>query len=113
MGRGGDMKGPTWERLTRKYILPDLPDWAVKGRLMFRVPIGAMLQATLLDGSIDPNGGYLHVFVQPLFVPSDTIVIDYGMRLRHDRNEYWPISADAPEAGVRAVGRALRTDALP
>lgn len=107
------MKGRVWERLAKEHILPDLPGFAVKGRLVFRAPVGLLLQGVVLNGSIDPNGGYVEDFVQPLFVPADHITISNGNRLRRNGQQYWPVLPDDPVSGVLAVRDVILAEAVP
>lgn len=107
------MKGRVWERLAKTHILPDLPGFAVKGGLIFRAPIGFLLQGIGLSGSLDPNGGYLHDFVQPLFEPAEHVYLSNGSRLRHSGGQYWPILPDDPAPGVLAMRDVILAEAVP
>ena len=54
-----------------KSLLPDLPDFAVKGPLMFIPPAERLLRGISFEGSsFDKTSFYVTVFVMPLCIPT-------------------------------------------
>lgn len=74
----------TWREAEKilKKLLPRLPaDFAVHKRLLFFQPVNSILRGFYLDRSSDPASFYFYVFAQPLYVPSEDIVFNFGERL--------------------------------
>lgn len=51
------------------------------GRMLVAAPIERILRGLYLEDSSDPHRIYLWAFVQPLFVPSSSVVLNLGQRL--------------------------------
>jgi len=65
-------------------MMPYLPGYAYgsKPNAMFRVPVGDVFRGLIFDGSGFSSGTfYPHVFVLPLYVPSDRLTLSFGKRL--------------------------------
>lgn len=58
-----------------KQLLPALPEFAAKKKLLFIQPISHTLRAICFARSIDPRGFYAQMFVQPLFIPEQQCVV--------------------------------------
>jgi hypothetical protein len=68
--------------LARK-VAAELPGLlAVKGKLIISLPLVHTLKAVLFDGSsFDADLFFVHVFLQPLFVPAAHLVLNIGWRV--------------------------------
>lgn len=106
------MKSSVWERLVVRHLLPALPGFASKGKLIFRSPIGSLLHGFALDDSRNPDGGYANVFVQPLFDPVRYVYVSHGYRLGGS-SHFWDVDPQNPEPGVRAIRDAIMSEGLP
>ena len=66
-----------------KRLLPSLPGFVIKGRLLFIVPLGHTLRGFHVDGSsFDKQSFYVNAFFMPLYVPSEHLHLTFGRRLR-------------------------------
>src|SRR5919106_867185 len=63
---------------TVRALLPELHE---KGRLLAATPRGRILRGIYLEDSADPASIYVWAFVQPLYVPSETLFFSLGKRL--------------------------------
>jgi hypothetical protein len=83
-----------------KRLLPSLSNFAVKGQLLFIVPIDHTLRGFHFDGSsFDKRSFYVSAFFMPLCVPSKHVHLTFGRRVRERGGDRW--SAD--EAGIEGV----------
>lgn len=72
------MKQLEFEALIKKYLLPSLPGFAVKGGLLFTEPIGLLLHTIVFVPSIgDKNKFHVDVIIQPLYLLKEYIVCMY------------------------------------
>lgn len=63
-------------------MIPILGNYSAKGGLVYANPIAETLRGLLFDSSrYDRKEFSVHVFVQPLFVPSENLNLDFGFRL--------------------------------
>lgn len=93
-----------------KRLLPELPNFAVKGQLLFIQPIGHTLRAVCFDGSsFDPDLFFVHVFLQPLFIPAKHIGLNLGWRIGGGSYR-WNVNVSNLQTQLSA---ALRREALP
>jgi len=103
------MKGAWWEKFSHKYLLPELPGFAVKGKLLFRTPVGPLLRAILFDSSAFSRAAfYPQCFVQALFVPLDHLSLTFGERFRGA----WHVEGSEPDV-ARKLLKAIREIGLP
>ncbi len=95
-----------------KRLLPDLPNFAVKGDLLLIRPLGCALRGVCFNRSIDPRSFYVEIFIQPIFVPSEHIGFNIGWRLRGGSGGSDSWDADVPNL-IMALSAGLRREALP
>src|SRR3954466_5856650 len=109
------MKGRQIERLARKHLLPVLPEFAVRGSLVYRRPVGDLLYALSFDtSSFTSSRIFVEAFVQPLFVPVDCLWFTFGDRLGETRrDEWWDVDEENPDPTFAAIAEVVRRDALP
>ena len=109
------MKGRQIERLARKLLLPVLPEFAVRGSLVYRRPVGELLYALSFDTpSFTSSRIFVEAFVQPLFVPVDGLWFTFGDRLGETRRaEWWDADEENPDPAFAAIAEVVRRDALP
>ncbi len=75
----------------------DLPDFEIKGRLLFQSPYAEILKGFCVDDSShSPEHFYVWAFVQPLYVPAATIHFNFGQRLGDGTGRRW----NCEEAGL-------------
>lgn len=97
------------QRLARRYLLPQLSGFAVRGALTYAKPLGDVARGFYLESSRDPQSFYLWVFVQPLYIPIDGVSFTFGERLGHG----WSLSAETEDAVMREVVALVRQEGLP
>jgi tellurite resistance protein len=109
------MKGRQIERLARKHLLPVLPEFAGRGSLVYRRPVGHLLYALSFDtSSFTSSRIFVEAFVQPLFVPVDCLWFTFGDRLGETRrDEWWDVDEENPDPTFAAIAEVVRRDALP
>jgi hypothetical protein len=64
-----------------KRLLPALPSFSANGPLLFVSPLGHTIRGILLSRCGDPRRFYVEVFLQPLFIPAEHLVLNCGWRL--------------------------------
>lgn len=64
-----------------KELLPDLPGFVAKGKMVFKSPIEDFLYGLYFENTSDADYFHFHVFLMPLFVPQDYISFSYGDRI--------------------------------
>jgi hypothetical protein len=90
-----------------RSIARELPEFAVKGNLVFIRPITHTLRAILFEGSrFYKTEFYAHVFIQPLFCPAPVIALNLGWRIRNGHS--WDKQEE--EVGARILA-TLREEA--
>jgi hypothetical protein len=97
------MKRAEKKRIARA-IQCAVPGLYAKGSILAATPRGRILRGVCLEGSIDPDGVYLNVFVQPLYVPATTVVLSLGERLGGGCRTWSVEQADAAAVAVRDEG---------
>jgi hypothetical protein len=105
------MKRSAIERLARKHLLPKLPEFAARRSLVYRRPLDAFLRGLSFDTSGFASGRiFVTAFVQPLFVPSDSLFYTFGFRLGDD---FWDVEEQDPDPTFAAIADAAQDEALP
>jgi hypothetical protein len=109
------VKGHQIERLARKLLLPVLPEFAVRGSLVYRRPVGDLLYALSFEtSSFTSSRIFVEAFVQPLSVPVDGLWFTFGDRLGETRrDEWWDVDEENPDPAFAAIAEVVRRDALP
>ena len=88
-------------------LLPKLPGFRVKGRLMFAQPVQHVLRAIYFDASSSADAFYVWVFFLPLYVPQEDLSFNLGKRLR-------PAGWNRNEPGMLdKLTRSIETEAVP
>ena len=95
-----------------KSLLQDLEGFSIKGSLMFRSPVGRILQGVSFEGSsFDKTSFYVNVFAMPLCVPADHLFLNFGSRVRHvGGGDRWCITKPGVVAELTAM---LKRNAIP
>lgn len=87
-----------------------LPGTAVAGSLIYEAPLGRIVRGFYFEASSERDTRYVHCFVQPLYVPSEHLVLNMGGRIRTDAgHQSWRV-ADLDELTGKA--EALRRSFL-
>jgi hypothetical protein len=88
-----------------------LPQLKTGRHLAYLPPAEHLLQGIHFDGSsFNASVFYVHAFCMPLYVPSDSIQLSIGFRLRNDQSELWSI--DAPTL-MDELPTAVESQCLP
>jgi hypothetical protein len=95
-----------------KRLLPMLPEFAVKGPMVVKLPVASILRGIHFEGSsFDTNSFYVWVFLLPLFVPTSNVYFNLGMRLRAPGGgDRW--STDMPNL-MTDLSAVVEREALP
>lgn len=73
-----------FERLARRHLLPSLPGFAIARGLIYKGPIEWLLRAfVFVPSAFSKEDFYVHVAVQPLYLPWESVILDQGRRLGH------------------------------
>lgn len=94
------------QRLSRRYLLPHLPGFTVRGRLTYASPLENLLRGFYLERSLDPTAFYLWGGVFPLFIPSEHIYFTYGRRIGYG----WNVDAENEKTVMEEVAVLLRQE---
>jgi len=87
-----------------KRLLPNLPNFTIRGPLLFIVPIGHTLRGFHFDGSsFDKKAFYVNAFFMPLYVPSQHIHLTFGRRLRDGGGDRWRTDELGYETALEAA----------
>jgi hypothetical protein len=95
-----------------RALLPDFPELALQGRLLYMPPVESLLHGILFDSSgFSKTPFYVNVFVMPLFVPSRHLTLSYGNRLESPtKPDGW--DSHRPNL-VPDLRDAIRSEAIP
>lgn len=89
--------------LERK-LLPDLPDFEVKGTLLFIKPIGSVLRGFCFEGSsFSKESFYINVFFLPMYIPMDDLGFTFVDRLRSAESGGWESTHPNLDSDLRAA----------
>jgi hypothetical protein len=110
------MKANEIAGLERQYLMPQLPEFRQVGTLLYRAPVGFVLQGFEFDRSqYDKRALAVICFVQPLYVPNDHLWFNFGSRLRdlETNRDWWKMPETNPEKVMGAIGQVIRVRGLP
>lgn len=113
------MKGKQFERLARKYMLPQLPGFGLRKHLLFAEPVGYLLRGFAFETSgFDPTAFTVWTFVQPLYVPDAFLGISYtfGGRLGSlggGPDRWWQMDEGNEDRIMAEVLAQLQGEGLP
>jgi hypothetical protein len=76
------MKGRALQKFVEQYLLPSLPGFAYGRRVIYAIPVDNVLCGLIFDSSgFSAQTFHPHAFVQPLYVPSEHLILSFGNRL--------------------------------
>lgn len=100
----------THVRALSKHLLPHLPGFTLKGRMLYARPLGHLLRAFWFETSaFDKVSFYVNRFVMPLYIPTPYVYFSFGDRLRLMR-EGWSLTD--PELHTKLL-QVIERDGLP
>jgi hypothetical protein len=81
------------KKLISKYIDPKLQENLVLHKnILYQIPVSDFLKGFCFEQSgYNKEGFYLWCFVQPLYIPSEDIVLTFGKRIATKKVEWWDI----------------------
>ena len=104
------MKKKEFQKFAARYLVPHLPGFVANGNLIYRVPVGEILQGFLFESSAFSAESFQpQAFVQPLYVPSEHLVLNLGERFRG----IWRFHAGGDEALAQRLLHAMHNTGLP
>jgi hypothetical protein len=95
-----------------KQLLKDLPDFSLKGRLLFMRPVKPILRGIFFESSsFDKAAFSVTTFILPLCVPTTHLYLNFGNRIRHTGGgDRWNMTKlDL----TSELGAALKLQAVP
>src|SRR5439155_25246024 len=94
------MRGRDFERLARKEFVPHLPGYSVRGSLIYEAPVEDILKGFNADTSaFTAERVFVEVFVMPLYVPSEHLVLNIGIRLGGPAH-FWTVTEEGFAQGL-------------
>lgn len=86
-----------------KRLLPDFPEFTIKGSLMFLTPVEHTLRGFSFESSaFDKNSFYVTAFFMALCIPRRYLIFNLGQRLRERGGDRWTINNKNFEAALRS-----------
>lgn len=111
------MKAAKGQNLIKKHILPSLPGYAVKGRLLYATPVRYILRGYWFEGSgFDANRFNVEAFAQPLYPPRSHLVLSFGKRLGNlscGPEIWWDLSDRSEQEIMAEVLERIQQEAEP
>ena len=104
------MKKREFQKFASEFLIPQLPGFAVKGHLIYEVPVGNLFRGFVFDSSgfsaktFNPDA-----FVQPLYIPHDYITMTLGKRLLG----VWEFQSGGDQALADRLLQSMRMEGLP
>jgi hypothetical protein len=110
------MNANDFDRLSNKYLVPNLPNFKAKGWLVYNSQIESLLRGFSFESSgYDKQAFNLYVFVQPLYVPSDHTWFNIGTRLSHlnrGKDQWWTINKVNEKSVMNNILMLIKKDGL-
>ncbi len=102
------MKSTYLRKLFKTYMAENLPDFSIKGHLIYHTEIDLILRGlSFEDSAFDANTFNIYVFVQPLFLPTQYLWFNFGERLhqltKKGTDKWWTISSQNEPQIMREI----------
>ena len=108
------MKSSLLKRLSQRYLLPHLAGVGIQRNLLYCEGIRCLLRGCVVESSsFDSNRFTVEAFVQPLYVPQESVVLTFGKRLGGGSGRRWSFDPSAETAIMADVLRAIQAEAVP
>lgn len=111
------MKSQLVRKISNKYILPYIPEFKIKGHLLYHKDIQYLLSGFYFESSAFSSTSFtIEVFVQPLYIPDDTIVLTFGNRLGNiakQREIWWEYNESSEEDISNEVLSLMMNSGIP
>lgn len=111
------MKGQLVRKLSKKYLLHDLPGFTVKGHLLYDQNIDFLLSGLCFESSaFSQNSFTIDVFVQPLFIPATYLYFNFGDRIGlifKNRDYWWEYDENNEVQIMDEIHTAITTFGIP
>ncbi len=86
------------------------PEYRLKNRLLVRLPVGSILGGVLFEPSaFAKEPFYINIFVQPLYIPSEHLVLSFGERVLGK----WDYDLSRVQELAGRVSQVIRDQASP
>src|SRR5437870_4144209 len=80
-------------RSLSKGLLPAMPGYTYKGRMLFATPLSNVLRGFYFeDSGFDPSAFYVWAFFLPLYVPATHVSFSFGKRLGEGSGKRWTLN---------------------
>ena len=105
------MKSSLLKRLSQRYLLPHLAGVGIQRNLLYCEGIRCLLRGCVVESSsFDSNRFTVEAFVQPLYVPQESVVLTFGKRLGGGSGRRWSFDPSAETAIMADVLRAIQAE---
>jgi hypothetical protein len=90
------MKNSELKKLIDKYIDPEVKErFTLRKNVLYQIQESDFIKGFCFEQStFDKEGFYLWCFIQPLYVPTEDLVLTYGKRLSSNKIEFWVIKKE-------------------
>ena len=108
------MKDRRMEAIARKYLLPKLPGFEIRRKILFKKPLVPILRGFAFDDSdFDPDAVFVIVFVLPLYLPSKHLTLTFGNRLENRKgllnwSANWILRDPPDETEIQSMLNAMQ-----
>lgn len=110
------MKAKELERLTKKYLLPNLPGFGSTGLLIYATPVDYFLRGFGFDRSHYRTREFtIWAFIQPLYIPASHAGFNTGNRLGAlgGQQEHWWDLEDGAQQVAKEVLKSMQVEGIP
>jgi len=111
------MKSQLVKRLGKKYILPYMSEYDIKGHLIYHKELQIFLCGFWFESSAFSASSFtVEVFIQPLFIPQTDIYFNFGSRLgsvSKGRDIWWEYSDEEEEEIMQEILGMIQHHGLP
>ena len=107
------MTGRELKPLFRKYLQEHLPAFVLKGRLVYLQPVDVLLRAFCFEPSSFDKSFTIECFIQPLFIPEEHLVFNYGTRLGKKGDKWFRPDTESEETIMQGVLLLMQERGIP
>jgi hypothetical protein len=106
------MKAELLRKLYQDHWASRLPGFEVQGHLLYAIPCGSVLCGFCFESSAwSKTAVHITAFAQPLYVPSDHVVLTYGKRLGA-RSHRWELDGRTSASTLDELAMSLESDGM-
>jgi hypothetical protein len=111
------MKSQMVKKLSKNYLLPNLPGFRFKGHMLYHQDLQYLLRGFSFENSAFSQYTFtINVFVQPLYIPRNYLSFGFGERLgllSKGRDIWWEYTETQEEKIMREILSIIIRDGKP